>query len=177
MIKKFLLFLLGFVFVMLGWAFISPKEFSVVREITINRPNAEVFGYIRFLKNQEKFSAWAKMDPQMKRGFTGKDGEVGAIASWDGNKQVGIGEQEIKKITPNHRMDLELRFKKPFETTSTAFMSTEAIGPNQTRVQWGFAGKMPVPMNLMLTFGNMDEMGGKDLATGLANLKSVLEER
>jgi hypothetical protein len=55
-------------------------------------------------------------------------------------------------------------------------MITEAISPNQTKVKWGFDGKMPYPMNLMLPIMNMEEMLGKDLQDGLNNLKAVLEE-
>jgi hypothetical protein len=43
-------------------------------------------------------------------------------------------------------------------------------------VLWGFKGKMPYPMNLMLLCMNMDKMLGKDLGTGLQNLKSTLEK-
>jgi hypothetical protein len=35
---------------------------------------------------------------------------------------------------------------------------------------------MPYPMNLMLLCMNMDKMIGKDLETGLTNLKGVLEK-
>jgi hypothetical protein len=62
------------------------------------------------------------------------------------------------------------------EATDMAYMTTEAIAPNQTKVKWGFTGKMPYPMNLMLVVMDMDKMIGKDLEDGLNNLKVVLEE-
>jgi hypothetical protein len=113
----------------------------------------------------------------MKKTFTGTDGTVGAIAGWDSkDKNVGVGEQEIKKIVEGKRIDFELRFKVPFESTDNAYMITEAVSTNQTKVKWGFDGKMPYPMNLMLPIMNMEEMLGKDLQDGLNNLKAVLEE-
>jgi hypothetical protein len=36
---------------------------------------------------------------------------------------------------------------------------------------------MKYPMNIMLLFMNMDEMLGKDLETGLVNLKAVMEKK
>jgi hypothetical protein len=36
---------------------------------------------------------------------------------------------------------------------------------------------MKYPMNLMLLFFNMDEMLGKDLNTGLTDLKTILEKQ
>ncbi len=44
---------------------------------------------------------WAEKYPNMVKKFTGTDGEVGAISSWKGNKEVGEGEQEITGIKVN----------------------------------------------------------------------------
>ena len=66
-------------------------------------------------------------------------------------------------------MDIKLRFKIPFEAQDDAYMTTETITENQTKVKWGFKGSMPYPMNLMILFCDMDKMIGKDLATGLTN--------
>ncbi len=40
----------------------------------------------------------------------GVDGTVGAVSAWSGNREVGVGEEEIKKISQNERIDFELRF-------------------------------------------------------------------
>jgi hypothetical protein len=177
-IKKIIIALLALVIIALIVALVVPKEYHVEREITINKPKDSVFNYVKYLKNQDNFSVWAKMDPTMKKTFSGTDGTVGAIAGWDStDKNVGKGEQEIKNIIPGERLEFELRFKVPFESTDTAYMTTEAISPTQTKVEWGFDGKSPYPMNLMLAFMNMDEMLGKDLETGLKNLKAIQEAK
>ncbi|MDP3682284.1 MAG: SRPBCC family protein [Flavobacterium sp.] len=176
-IKKILLGLFAIIVLALLIALFLPKEYAVEREITINKSKDSVFNYIKYLKNQDNFSVWSSKDPAMKKTFTGTDGTVGAIAGWDSkDKNVGVGEQEIKKIVEGKRIDFELRFKVPFESTDNAYMITEAISANQTKVKWGFDGKMPYPMNLMLPIMNMEEMLGKDLQDGLNNLKAVLEE-
>jgi hypothetical protein len=89
---------------------------------------------------------------------------------------VGTGEQEIKKITEGDRIDYELRFIKPFESTEAAYMITEMVSDNQTRVRWGFSGHMAYPMNLMMLFMNFEEMIGGDFETGLVRLKEELEK-
>jgi uncharacterized protein YndB with AHSA1/START domain len=156
----------------------TKKDYAVVREITINKPKQEVFDYVKFLKNQDNYSKWAMMDPNMKKTYTGTDGTVGFVSAWDSQeKNVGAGEQEIKGITNGERIDFELRFKRPFEATDYAYMTTEDAGNNQTKVKWGFNGKMKYPMNLMLLCMDMDKMLGKDLDTGLSNLKSILEKQ
>lgn len=158
-------------------ALFVPKTFDVERSITINKHVEVVFDYIKFLKNQDNFSKWAKMDPEMKKSYRGEDGTVGFISAWDSNqKDVGKGEQEIVQITENQRINYELRFIKPYETTNQAYILTNQSDENQTLVTWGISGSMDYPMNLMLLFWNMDELVGNDLKIGLDNLKSILEE-
>ena len=158
-------------------ALFVKKDYAVEREIVINQPIEVVFGYIKFLKNQDNFSNWATMDPGMKKTYRGTDGTVGFVSAWESQKDdVGTGEQEIKKITEGERIDYELRFIKPFESTEKAYMITEATGDNQTKVKWGFSGRMDYPMNLMLLFMNFEELIGNDFETGLNRLKGELEK-
>lgn len=176
-IKKIIVGLLGLIALVLLITLFLPQEYAVERVIIINQPKDSVFNYVKYLKNQDNFSVWSTKDPAMKKTFTGIDGTVGAIAAWDSKvENVGVGEQEIKKITEGKRIDFELRFKVPFESTDDAYMITEAVSPDQTKVKWGFKGKMPYPINIMLPFMNMEEMLGKDLQDGLKNLKAVLEK-
>ena len=70
------------------------KEYSVEREITINKPKQQVFDYLVLLKNQNEFSKWAKMDSNSKFDFKGTDGTVGFISHWETKKKnVATGEQ------------------------------------------------------------------------------------
>lgn len=153
------------------------KEYTVERDITINKPKQQVFEYLKLLRNQNNFSKWARMDPKMKQEFKGTDGTVGFISSWSSEvKNVGAGEQEISKITEGQRIDYHLRFIKPFKSNSEAYLETTALSPDHTRVKWAFTGVMNYPMNVMLLFMNMDKMLGPDLQTGLDNLKGILEK-
>ncbi|PWT70498.1 MAG: hypothetical protein C5B59_20510 [Bacteroidetes bacterium] len=51
------------------------------------------------------------MDPNLKKAFSGIDGARGFIYAWTGNKRAGRGEQEIKRINENNRIDMEVRFE------------------------------------------------------------------
>ena len=177
-ILKYILFgVLGLVALLLIIPVFLKKEYAVVREITINKPKTEVFAYLKLLKNQDNFSVWATKDPNMEKTFKGTDGTVGFVSAWNSKlDDVGVGEQEIIKITEGEKIDYELRFIKPFEAKDHAYMTTEAVSENQTKVKWGFDGKMAYPMNLMLLCMDMDAMLGKDLQTGLNTLKTVLEK-
>jgi len=157
-------------------ALFVPKNYHVEEEVVINQPEELVFDYIKLLKNQNNYSKWATMDPDMDKTYTGVDGRVGFISAWDSdNEDVGKGEQEITKIVEGERVEFELRFFEPFESKSQAFMTTETVSENETKVVWGFDGHMNYPMNLMLLFMDFEEMIGDDLSTGLGNLKKELE--
>ncbi|ACU58619.1 SRPBCC family protein [Chitinophaga pinensis] len=175
--KRILLLIVAVIAILLLIAVFTKKNYGIEREIVINQPKQVVFDYIKLLKNQNDYSKWAMMDPGMKKTYNGTDGTVGFISAWESDKkEVGKGEQEIKKITEGERLDFELRFYKPFESTEQAYMTTEAVSPSQTKVKWGFNGHMGYPSNLMLLFMDFEKMIGDDLQTGLTRLKGVLEK-
>lgn len=177
LIKRVLLFLGAVIAVLLIIGLFLKKEFKVEKQISIQKPVNEVFAYVKLIKNQDNFSKWNKMDPNMKKTYQGTDGTIGFVYGWDSeNNQVGAGEQEIEKITENQRMDMILRFKRPFEVQNSAYFITEAQGNSQTKITWGFQGKMPYPMNIFGLFMNMEKEIGNDLETGLTNLKAVMEK-
>ena len=157
-------------------AIVTPTECKVEREITINRPQADVFEYVKKLKHQNNWGPWFKKDPAMKQEFRGNDGFVGFVSSWKSeNADVGAGEQEIVRIVEGQRIDTQLRFKEPMESTADAHLVTEATGPATTKVKWGFTTSMPRPMNVMMLAVDMDALIGKDFQEGLDNLKQILE--
>ena len=80
-------------------------------------------------------------------------------------------------IDEGKRIDYELRFLEPWESTSPAYMTFTSLDSMTTSVSWGFEGEMPYPFNLMLLFMDMEEQLGNDLQQGLNNLKVILEEQ
>ena len=180
MLKKILIAVLALIVLLVAavviLAFAVKSDFKVEREITINRPKADVFAYVKNLKNQNYWGPWYKKDPAMKQEFKGQDGSPGFVASWvSENPDVGTGEQEIKNVVEGERLDTELRFKKPFTATSGAYLTTEAAAGDQTKVKWGFTMALPRPFNLMCLVVDVDKEAGKDFEEGLSNLKRILE--
>jgi len=167
---------LGIIAALLLAGLVISKDISATKEIVINKPVGEVFNYIKYLKNQQHYSKWATLDPNIKNEFRGTDGQPGFVNSWSGNKKVGVGEQEITAMVEGKALHTDLRFIKPFKSFAKSTMTTTAVDTNSTKVTWGFESKMNYPMNIMKLFMNMSEMVGKDFSTGLANLKTVLEK-
>jgi hypothetical protein len=152
----------------------TKKSYAVRRSIVIDRPKEQVYDYVRYLKHQDTFNKWTMTDPDMKKTYTGTDGEVGFIYAWDGNKRAGAGEQEIKQLTQNERVDAEIRFVRPFPAVANVFFTVEDSGSG-TLLTWGMSSAMKYPMNIMLLMVNMDKMLGKDLEESLGMLKKQLE--
>src|SRR5688572_289288 len=176
-LKKVLLAIAILIGLVLITAIFVKKNMHAERVITINKSKAEVYGYIKYLKNQNTYSKWATMDPNMRTDFRGTDATVGFVSAWESDKDdVGKGEQEIKAIKEGERIDYELRFMEPMESKATAYMITEAAGESQTKVKWGFDGRVNYPFNIMCLFMDMEKMVGDDFETGLQRLKTNLEK-
>lgn len=177
-IKILLALILTIVAVILIAALFMKKEMDIVREVTINKPKQDVFNYIKYIKNQDNFSKWNLTDPGMKKEYNGTDGTVGFRYHWTSdNKHVGEGEQTIAAIIEGEKVETDLHFMKPMQGNARAFFTTEAIGPAETKVKWGFHSVMPWPKNSMQLFMDMDKMVGDDLQAGLSNLKTVMEKQ
>lgn len=149
------------------------KEYDVTREIVVNKPRAEVFDYVKHIKNQDYYSVWNMADPTMKKKFTGTDGTVGFIYHWDGNDDVGEGKQQITAISEGERVDMDLKFIRPFDGDAHTYMATKDT-TGGTKVIWNMKGYSNYPMNIMNLFMNK-QLGGA-FEEGLTNLKNNLEK-
>jgi hypothetical protein len=149
------------------------KEHYVNREIIINAPSQNIFDFLRFLKNQDKFNKWAKTDSDRKIETKGTDGTVGYVYSWSGNKDAGQGAKEIKNIIEGKRIETEIRFTKPMNVTASMTMETEPLSDNQTKVNFINTGTLKYPLNLMIPMAERNF--AKDLDSSLTTLKNILE--
>jgi hypothetical protein len=169
-LKKIVIALLVIIAIPLIAALFVSKDFQSEREIVINKPKQEVFDYIRFIKNQENFGVWYRMDPEMKKQYEGTDGTVGFTYTWDGPK-MGKGKQVLTNVVEGDRIESDLFFMES-KDAANAYLSVAEKSANETLVKWVISGKTPYPWNLMSLFFDM----GKDFDEGLKNLKEVLEK-
>jgi len=168
--------IVGIIALLLLIALFSRKKYTVTRSITIHKPASEVYQYVIHLKNQIHYNKFVMQDPNQKVDYRGTDGTVGFVLAWNGNKQAGEGEQEIRNLVENRRMDVELRFVRPFAGIAQAPLELERKSASETIVTWGMSSQMPYPANLMLLLANVEGMLGKELEESLANLKRELEK-
>lgn len=173
---KILKVLLGIIAVLLVIFFVGgmflPKTYSVNRTAVINAPDSVIYKNIADFNEFYKWNPWAKMEPTAKTEVTGTAGQPGHLYTWEGDK-TGSGYMKVKSVDPNKMVDIELKFIKPFESSSdTRFdITPEAIG---NKVTWTMSGENVGTMNKWMGL-MMDGMIGKDFEDGLKFLKEKSE--
>jgi len=158
----------------LGYAMTMPDNFRVQRTTSIKAPPEKIFPLINDFHRWGSWSPWEKMDPEMKRTYSGAASGKGAAYAWQGNSKVGEGRMEIADTSPPSKVTIKLDFMKPFEAHNTAEFTLEPKG-DSTNVTWAMYGPSEFITKVMGVFVSMDKMIGKDFETGLANLKTVAE--
>ena len=151
-----------------------PDTFRVQRAASMKAPPEKIAAVLGDFHVWEAWSPWEKMDPAMKRSYSGAAKGKGAVYAWVGNKDVGEGRMEITETTPT-RVAMDLDFVKPFAAHNKVVFSLAAKG-DATEVSWEMQGPLPYVAKLVHLFLDMDGMVGKQFETGLANLKAVAEK-
>ena len=171
-----LIILASFIALLVLMGLLTKKEVVVEKSITINKPSAELFDYLRFVKNHDNFSEWAMAVPDRKKEYSGTDGQVGFVYAWDSdkNRNVGAGEQEIKKIEQGKSIEHELRFIRPSPGVAKAVFRLHPLQGNTTEVDWSFYSDMKFPMTIMKPL--MKAYLAKTTEKGLQNLKALMEK-
>ncbi|MBK7880939.1 MAG: SRPBCC family protein [Saprospiraceae bacterium] len=156
-------------------AIFIPRQYTVSVSETINKPKKEVYDYLVMLKNQEEFSEWVKADPNLHPVITGVDGTVGAKQSWNSkDDNVGEGEQTITKLTDD-RIDVDIKFIRPFEGNAKAANIFKVINENQTEVISEFYADEKYPLNLMSYLFGRGMIKNTEIKN-LKNVKQILEK-
>src|SRR5438552_4706248 len=98
----------------LVYAATRPDEFRVQRATSIKAPPEKIFALINDFRRWDSWSPWEKMDPAMKRTYSGAASGKGAVYAWQGNSKVGEGRMEIADTSPS-KIAIKLDFLKPIE--------------------------------------------------------------
>lgn len=160
---------------LLVYAMTKPDSFRIERAANINAPPEKIFSFINDFHNWVAWSPWEKIDPALKRAYSGTTSGKGAVYEWEGNNQVGQGRMEISDTSPPSHLLIKLDFLKPFEAHNTAEFTLNGAGQS-TNVTWAMYGPQPFLAKVMSLFLSMDTMVGGQFETGLANLKTVAEQ-
>lgn len=179
MLKKVALAFVGLIVAaicaILCLALTKPDEFRVERSAVINAAPEKVFSVLSDFHRSPEWSAFEKLDPNVKRSFSGPESGKGARYSWVGNADAGEGYMEVTDLDPPSKLLLRLHFDKPMEGDSTVAYFLEPQD-SATKMTWSMYGPNTFMSKVMQVFMNCDSMMGKFMEQGLANLKAICEK-
>ena len=177
MIKKILL---GFVTVVVTLVVIllivaatRPANFRVERSATLSAAPMALFEQVN---DHRKFAVWnpfMKLDPNVKNTYSGPDSGVGAVCSWDGNRDIGAGSATIIESKPGELVRQRMDWKRPMEGTATVDFTFKPQG-DKTIVTWAMYGKNGFMGKVVSVFIDCDKMCGPQFEKGLADLGKVV---
>lgn len=152
----------------------KPDTFRVQRTTSVKASPDRIFPLIADFHGWGAWSPYEKLDPAMKRAFSGAANGKGAVYEWDSDGKAGKGRMEITDAPAPSKVTIKLDFFKPFEAHNTAEFTMEPRG-DTTDLTWAMYGPSLYIAKVMGVFFNMDRMIGTDFETGLANLKARAE--
>ena len=176
MVKKILIGLLMAGLLLVIFIATRPAHFRVQRSAQINAPSGAIFPLIDDFHYWAQWSPWEKLDPGMKKTYSGPPAGTGAQYAWAGNDKAGAGRMTITDSKPSEFLAIQLEFLKPFAATNQA---TFRLTPNATgtQVEWSMEGDNGFLAKAFSLVMDMDSLVGKDFQEGLANLRRLSEEK
>ncbi|MBL8951344.1 MAG: SRPBCC family protein [Myxococcaceae bacterium] len=174
MLKKVLIGLVVVLVGLIGFIARRDSEFAIQRSTSINAPPDVVFAQVNDFHEWGAWSPWEKMDPNMKRTYSGTEAGIGAVYHWVGNDDVGEGEMKIVDAKAAERINIDLSFLKPFAAQNHTEFAFEPAGA-ATKTTWKMTGKNNFMAKAFGVFFDMDALVGADFDKGLASLKAVSE--
>ena len=156
-------------------ASMKPNNFEVSSSVTIEATSDKISPYIEDYRKWELWSPFEKLDPQIKRIYSGSESGVGAKYRWEGNNKAGVGEMQIIESTPGAKVIMKLDFMKPFAAHNIGEFTMQPDGQG-TKVTWLMKGPRPFIGKVMNTIMNIDKMIGSQFEEGLRSLKAKVEE-
>jgi uncharacterized protein YndB with AHSA1/START domain len=178
MIKKIILGVLALlVLAIVGFCVavaMQPSELKVTRSTVISAPPEKVFEQVNDFHKWEAWSPWEKLDPALKKDFSGTASGAGSVYHWVGNDQVGEGRMTIAESHPSGHIKIDLEFIKPFAQKSVTDFNFKADG-DKTNATWTMTMQNNFLSKAFGLFMDMDKMLGSDFEKGLAQMKTVAE--
>lgn len=163
--------------VVIAVTFMSPSA-HMERSVVVKAPPAAVFQQIASFENFNKWSPWAKMDPEMKQVIEGPTVGVGAKLSWDG-PEMGKGSQLTVEYEENKRVKNAMAFEGMDGKIFAEFVLEEV--PEGTKIVWSYdsdvsqTGYGNASMTKLFNAFVLESMLGKQYEEGLTSLKQIVE--
>ena len=154
------------------WGHITTMPaYNVRKSIDIAAPHDRVHGVLVDYQSWPDWSPWVCAERDCRLSLYGSAGEIGHGQDWDG-KIIGSGQMRLTAHT-SERIDMKLKFIKPFKSTADIAFKLQPLGNGDTRVEWIMDSSLPFFMFFMTA--NIKAMIGADYRRGLLQLKDYVE--
>jgi effector-binding domain-containing protein len=172
--KKILIWLLGIIVFLVVLSFFLPKTYRVERSIYIKARPMVIYNLTSNFSNWMVWVPWNKeMDSTAVFEIIGKDGKVGVIWKWTGNK-LGEGAMTATEFQPGRLLRYDLEFDKGKYLSKGQIIIEERDSCLVTWIDEGDLGYNPIARYMGLM---MSKMMGPDFEAGLSKLKKIAEIR
>ena len=128
------------IIIILILAAMKPDTFRVVRSTSIKAAPDNIFPLISDFQKWGGWSPYEKMDPAMKRSFSGPASGKGARYAWE-SKKAGAGSMEITEVKPS-QVSTEARFHEAVQGQQPCRLHAGAAR-RRNRITWDMHGPMP----------------------------------
>lgn len=152
-----------------------PADFRVERSATLSASPDVLFKQVN---DHRKFAAWnpfMKLDPNVKTTYSGPSSGIGAVCTWDGNKNIGAGSATIVESKLNELVRLRMDWKRPMEGVATVDFTFQPVG-DRTVVTWAMYGNNNYMGKFVSLFMDCDKMCGPHFEKGLTDLGKIVSE-
>ncbi len=146
-------------------------QYHVQRSILIHATPEKVFDYVVDYGSWTSWSPWLCAEPDAEVVVSEDASSVGSTYAWKG-EIVGEGMLEHLRLEPGRSIEDEIRFVKPFKSTSRVAFDLEPAGEN-TKLTWHMQGSLPWFLFWMRSM--MQVFIGMDYERGLRMLKEWIE--
>lgn len=146
-------------------------RFRVSESTIIDAPPEKVFQMVSDFGTWTTWSPWLCAEPNAEVCVSDDPNSEGSVYAWRG-EIVGQGEIEHQLLRPGQLIEDEIRFLKPFKSTSQVSFEFERAGDG-TKITWNMNGSLPWFMFWMVS--TMQTLIGMDYNRGLKMLKEYIE--
>lgn len=149
--------------------------YTVSRSQAIAATPEQIYPHLIDFHRWIAWSPWEKVDPSMRRTYSGPERGVGAAYAWEGNRKAGSGTMRVTGVDEPTRVDVDLHFDKPFPADNDIRFDLQPEPAGGTLVTWTMTGQHTGIMRVLGRVMSMDKLVGKDFERGLSQLAAVVE--
>lgn len=172
--KKIILGVLATVGLFIAVGFLLPARVHVERSAVMNARPEAIFPHVATLKRWPEWTAWTtNRFPDMTMRFEGAESGAGAVMIAEG-KSSGNGIVRITQAEPAKGVWYEL----DFEHGTQLFQGAVTFQPSGDALKVKWRLETDLGANPLKRWAGLllDKLIGGDMATGLANLKLLVEQ-